>query len=237
MALNELLPANKKWLPYKGERATNYEDKCPVAIVLDTSWSMRGEPIHNLNMGVKNLKEDIMNDPIASKRIELLIVSFSGKIKVINDFSPPEKVEIPELKAGGATRLVDGVREGITRIEARKNWYKEENGVGYYRPFIILLTDGSPYPKQDLKGLKSEIDQGVNEKRFRFWAFGTKGANMAKLTELSHPEFPPQKLRAHQLINFFDWLSNSMKTFANSRQNESINIEPHRDQNPFCIDP
>jgi hypothetical protein len=58
------------------EFAENPEQRCPCVVLLDTSTSMRGEPIRQLNEGLLAFKEDLHNDAMAAKRVELAIVTF-----------------------------------------------------------------------------------------------------------------------------------------------------------------
>ena len=55
------------------EFAENPEPRCPCVLLLDTSGSMRGEPIAALSEGLKAFKEDLTKDPLASRRVELAV--------------------------------------------------------------------------------------------------------------------------------------------------------------------
>ena len=69
--------------PYQGETPQNYEQKCPVVMVLDVSGSMgfsSGDsddttliPIDEVNAGLKSFAQDVSADDIASNRLELCI--------------------------------------------------------------------------------------------------------------------------------------------------------------------
>jgi uncharacterized protein YegL len=48
------------------EFVENPENRCPVLLLLDTSGSMAGEPIQELNRGIAAFKEDILKDTKAS---------------------------------------------------------------------------------------------------------------------------------------------------------------------------
>jgi hypothetical protein len=50
--------------------ADNPEPRCPCLLLLDTSGSMRGKPIDELNAGIRIFKDELSADPMASKRVE-----------------------------------------------------------------------------------------------------------------------------------------------------------------------
>jgi uncharacterized protein YegL len=56
--------------------------RCPVVLLLDTSGSMRGTPIQELNAGVELFRDELLADALASKRVEVAIVGF-GPVQVI----------------------------------------------------------------------------------------------------------------------------------------------------------
>lgn len=221
---------------YQGDQPMNYEQKCACSLVLDVSGSMSGEPMEQLNMGLQQFYIDILQDITALSRLEVQLITFSDVIRLENDFAlMDEDYVMPHLKASGSTRLVDGVRAAIKSIEARKVWYKE-SGQTYYRPYIILISDGSPDQGQDVKGLAEEIRRGVENKNFNFWSFGVGNVNMNVLKELSHPNFPPLMLKGLEFIKFFKWLSNSMGAVTHSKEGEKIDITPKSEgENPFQI--
>ena len=39
------------------------EQRCPVLLLLDTSYSMSGAPITELNGGLSTLRQELLNDP------------------------------------------------------------------------------------------------------------------------------------------------------------------------------
>jgi len=220
---------------FSGEEPKNYEQKCPCVLVLDVSGSMNGEPIEQLNEGLKEFQKEILNDETASDRLEISIVTFGSDINEIQSFSLLENFDMPELKISGSTRLVDGAREGLRLIEERKKWYKS-TGQTYYRPYVILMTDGFPDGGQDINGLSTEVNEGVDNKRFNFWAFGVDGADMDMLENISHPQFKPLKLKGLDFVKFFKWLSSSMSSITASHDGDNVDISPDSEEdNPFQI--
>lgn len=68
----------------QAEFADNPEPRCPVALVLDTSGSMHGAPIQELNEGLRAFGEALKNDRLASLRVEVAVVAFGGKVQAID---------------------------------------------------------------------------------------------------------------------------------------------------------
>ena len=65
-------------IPYV-EFADNANERTPCVLVLDCSGSMRGEPIKQLNAGLKALEKELKEDIDASSRVQLLIIKAFGK--------------------------------------------------------------------------------------------------------------------------------------------------------------
>jgi len=197
------------------EYPNNFEIKLPLIFVLDVSTSMQGEGIRQLNQGLKAFEFFFMEDPVALARLEIGILTFGTDIQIAKNFSALGQPAFPELKAGGRTLMKEGLENAFKLLESRKSWYKNF-GLQYYRPYIIMITDGSPWPNKDLGHLPEFINQQMEERRFVFQAFGAGKANMRILTNLSHPEFPPLKISGYDFENFFRWLIPSISIIVSN---------------------
>lgn len=202
------------------EKPRNTEQKCLCVLCLDVSGSMSGEPIKALNEGLKEFANEIKRDSVARKRLELSIVTFDDTINVVQEPDLVDFFTMPTLTTGGTTKLVDGVRAAIRKVEERKNFYRQ-NGITFYRPFIILMTDGEPDSDQDLNSLAKEIKQGVEGKHFTFWAVGSQGYNYNKLASICYPH-PPKSLQGLKYVEFFQWLSATMTMVSKSSQDQKL---------------
>jgi uncharacterized protein YegL len=212
---------------FRAVEPENWETKCTCVLVLDVSVSMQGEPIRQLNAGLQQFYGDVRDnqDPSTPNRLEIGIVTFGGDVRVVQSPSLVSGFTMPTLTVSGSTPLVDGVREGIRVAEARKEWYRQ-TGLDYYRPYVIVVTDGAPDRGQDVDGLAREIVGGVNDKKFTFWAFGTEGADMKMLQSISHPSAPPREFRSTNFSEFFVWLSKSFAIITKSREGDQIDLTP-----------
>ncbi len=218
-------------MPPKGqedEKGVKYAwaDKCPVVLLLDTSGSMRGEPIKELEEGLKLLIDEILRDEEAKQRVEIAIVTFGGTVNIVRNFTLAEDIKLPSLKAGGSTPMGEALIKAIELVSNRKKELRE-NGVNYFRPWIVLITDGYP---TDMDGgkfdrIKQKLEEGEKNKHFIVWFFGTEGADFSTLTRLN-PNIQGRvyKLKEHKFRDIFKWISNSMKVVSRSAPGQKTNL-------------
>ena len=185
----------------------NPDQRTPCVLLLDTSSSMFGDPISQLNEGLKVFQQDLMDDAIARRRVEVSILTFGGTVELVQDFVTVDQLQPPQLHASGGTPMGQGMDRALDRIAMRLNVYAQA-GVPKTLPWIFLITDGAP--TDDWHRAAERVRAKGHE--VAFFAVGVGGgANMHTLSQIATPERPPVKLDGLKFRELFKWLSSSLK--------------------------
>jgi uncharacterized protein YegL len=177
---------------------------------------MAGQPITELNAGLKGFRDELVADELASKRVEVACITF-GPVNVATEFETASVFQPPWLRPMGDTPMGAAITTGVELVRLRKEAYRR-NGIAFYRPWVFLLTDGEP---TDTWGTAvEEVRKGEAAKAFAFFAVGVQGANMDVLRRIAVRE--PMKLKGLQFRSLFRWLSNSMKSVSRSTPGDEV---------------
>jgi len=203
------------------EFAENPENRCPCVLVLDVSASMGGAPIRELQQGLKQYADELLSDSIARKRVEVSIITFGDSVRTEVPFSTADSMILPQLNANGVTPMAGALLESVRLVEERKAEYRS-HGVQFYRPWIILITDGAPTDGDSLWATAvAELKRVTDQKGCTLFVVGVTGADFNKLSELPAMN-GPQKLDGTRFKDMFLWLSQSQKAVSRSSPGDQI---------------
>jgi len=210
------------------EVGTPEEPHVATILLLDTSGSMSEDnKINALNDGLKLFKEEISNDNLARKRVDLAVLTFGNEVNLMHDFSSIDNFDSPVLEADGTTPMGDAILEAISKVKERKKLYKN-TGIDYYRPWIFMITDGEPTDMApgDIKWekVKQAVHKGESNKSFMFYCVCVEPANVEYLKEISPPNRAPVKLKQGQFKELFQWLSKSQTKISESKVGENVSL-------------
>lgn len=202
------------------EFAINAEPRAACLLLLDTSWSMRGKAIDELNEGLKEFKADIMSDPLARERVEVAIVTFGERAELVRDFETADSFDPPMLEASGRTPLGAALELGLETLRQRKERYRA-NSVNYFRPWLFIVTDGEPTDAWE----EAAAEAVAAEKKGSVILFvvAVEGAKLSVLNRICGINSPLQ-LKGLKFREFFRWLSQSTRQGSQGTPGDQVEL-------------
>jgi uncharacterized protein YegL len=190
----------------------NPTPRCACILVLDTSGSMGGTPIDELNQGLLQFIEEIKDDALAQYSVEVGIVTAGPDARTRMPLIPAHLIaDVNTLDASGGTPLGEAVNMALDMLEARKNEYKSK-GVPYYQPWLVLISDGAP--TDNWQGAANKTRTMADNKKLVVMPIGVSGADLSVLSQFSSR--PAKALAGLKFKQFFQWLSASMSRVSSS---------------------
>lgn len=201
------------------ELTDNSNARLPICLALDTSGSMDGAKLAELNAAVRWFFNEVRNDEMAAMTAEIATVSFGGDVRRLTEVSGIDRQQVPVLTASGATPMGEAVNKCLDLLEQAKREYKEM-GVDYYQPWLVLMTDGTP--TDEIAKAVARCQQEIRNRKLTVIpiAIGAD-ADLATLASFSKDDFPPLRLDSARLKAFFAWLAKSIQQTSMSNPGDS----------------
>lgn len=92
------------------------ESHMACLMLLDTSGSMAGTPIDELNKGLNKFREDVCKDDTTKEVLDVAVVEFNSDKRVVQNFVPVPYMEPVNLGAGGGTNMSPAIRTAIDMV-------------------------------------------------------------------------------------------------------------------------
>ena len=204
--LESMLPSFRFIPPISPQKESPMTRRLLTYICIDTSGSMRGEPIEAVNAGLQALLASLRQNPYALESVHLTITTFDSQIKDVLPLTPLEQVVLPEIVCpeSGATFL-GGALEHIAHAVQRDRIVKSGEQKGDWRPILIILTDGKP---TDLLAYSEAIPviKSLGFGNIVACAAGPK-ADASYLKQLTDTVASLDTMDASAFAQFFQWVS------------------------------
>jgi len=183
-------------------------------LLLDTSGSMDGDPINQLNAALNKFKIDVCQDKTTRDVLDIAIVEFNSAPNVVQEFVPIEYMKPVNLSAGGSTNMEPAISIAIDMVNVRSRFYRH-SGTEPYKPWIIMISDGFGGNVDNIAQIIHEME---SKDKLKFFSLGVEGYDPKVLHQLSGDKV--MKLAGYDFTSFFNWVNKSMRSVSVSSPGE-----------------
>ena len=183
--------------------------RLPIYIAIDTSGSMRGEPIESVNVGLQSMLQAMRQDPYALESVHLSVLTYDREVKELFPLTPLEDVQMPTITCpqSSPTHLGEVLKLVIERFD-RDVKQSNADGKGDWRPMFFVMTDGAPSDIQLFNKMVPEIKRR-SFSRIIACAAGPK-AKTEYLEQFAKPVVCLDTTDSASFAAFFKWVSGSV---------------------------
>lgn len=183
--------------------------RLPVYLLLDTSGSMRGEPIAAVKVGLETMVASLRQDPFALESVHISIITFDKDVKQLMPLTELESLQIPDIQTpeSGPTHLGAALQLLCQKVDAEVQLSTAERK-GDWMPLLFIMTDGKP---SDVQLYNQMIDE-VKKRHFGSiiaCAAGAK-ADTKPLELLTEQVYSLDTTDSATFRQFFKWVSDSV---------------------------
>ena len=200
--------------------------RLPVYFLLDTSGSMRGEPIQALNNALSGMVNTLRSDAQALDSLWISIITYDREVKEIAPLTELVSFQLPEITCpqSGPTNTGAGLEYIIqkVKIDVIKGSPSQK---GDWKPLLFVFTDGKP---SDMPLYREKIIEirNLNFGAIVGCAAGPK-ADDNILKELTDNVVHLDSADSQTLKSFFKWVSETIEQGNKSQgTGESIALPP-----------
>ena len=200
--------------------------RLPVYFLLDTSGSMRGEPIQALNNALSGMVNTLRSDAQALDSLWISIVTYDREVKEIAPLTELVSFQLPEITCpqSGPTNTGAGLEYVIQKV---KNDVIKGSPTqkGDWKPLLFVFTDGKP---SDMPLYREKINEikNLNFGAVVGCAAGPKADDII-LKELTDNVVHLDSADSSTLKQFFKWVSETIEQGNKSQgTGESITLPP-----------
>ncbi|MDA7896557.1 VWA domain-containing protein [bacterium] len=189
--------------------------RLPVFLLLDTSGSMRGEPIESVKVGLTSMLSSLRRDPSALESVFLSIITFDREVKELIQLTPLDAFQLPDLTTpdSGPTHLGEAleVLHGAILNDVIRSTPTQK---GDWKPLLFVLTDGKPSDLARYKEWTPKV-QALNLGTIVGCAAGIK-ADKGALECLCDHVVSLDTMDSSSFEQFFKWVSASVSAGSSS---------------------
>lgn len=180
--------------------------RLPVYLLIDTSGSMKGEPIESVKVGIESMIATLRQDPYALETVNISIITYDKDVKAILPLTPLEDLQLPNIVTpdSGPTHTGAALKKLCSQVYQEVKLSTPEQK-GDWMPLLFIMTDGHPSDIMVYNQVIPEI------KKMKFasiiaCAAGMK-AKIEPLKQLTDQVYSLDTLDSSSFKKFFKWVS------------------------------
>lgn len=204
-------------------------------MLIDTSGSMKGEPIESVKVGLDAMVASLRNDPFALESSAISIITYDRDVNVVLPLTMVEDVQIPNITVpdSGPTNMGAALKLLCEQIDKEVHM-STPTRKGDWMPLLFIMTDGKPSDIQ-------EYEEAVTMIRTRNFATivacaaGPK-AKSEPLKALTDRVYTLDTMDMDSFKQFFQWVSVTVQDGNRSvGTNPICNLPPAPEEVNFVL--
>ncbi|TAF67629.1 MAG: VWA domain-containing protein [Flavobacterium sp.] len=200
--------------------------RLPVYFLLDTSGSMRGEPIQALNNALSGMINTLRSDAQALDSLWISVITYDREVKEIAPLTELVSFQLPEITCPQSGPTHTGMALEMLHEKVKSDIIKgSPTQKGDWKPLLFLFTDGKP---NDLQ-LYREMIPKIKASDFGAIVCCAAGhmADDSLLKELTDNVVHLDSADSSTLKQFFKWVSDTIEQGNKSQgTGEVISLPP-----------
>lgn len=180
--------------------------RLPVYLLIDTSGSMKGEPIESVKVGIESMIASLRVEPYALESVSISIITFDRDVNILLPLTPIDELQLPEIKTPDSGPTHTGAAlELLCRQVDKEVKQSTAESKGDWMPLLFVMTDGSP---SDIM-LYNQVIPEIKKRKFAgviACAAGVK-AKVEPLKRLTDQVYSLDTMDSTSFKKFFKWVS------------------------------